>query len=382
MRRHISIATFVLVYLLAPLLAEEPRAGFHTTTDWELRPSFMFDTLCALNFLSGDKYYLQFYQNDYDRLSPRLRPNERAAFVSLKRRIKDQNGGIISAQLALYFSATDAESLDDMIRVVKDSSAMQRNLKTTSYYSEDGWRLYEESRADIETAFKALKRIHFDADWEKQIRPQVEKSRAAIAQDLPRYNVVPRVEAVLGSPRPTNKITVYLLYYSQPHGIKITGTRFLTHYSYPFRIVLRNAIHEMMHPPYDLAHDAGLRASLQSLRNDTFLMDKVEHHNRSFGYNSLEGLEEEDCVQALEQILSEPLGMGGDPRRYWKEQDDGIHVLAVALCSLMKQEHFPGGPETFPAFLNRMIQSGALSNGRIEELNRAFFANRTQPQPK
>jgi hypothetical protein len=382
MRRHISIATFVLVYLLAPLLAEEPRAGFHTTTDWELRPSFMFDTLCALNFLGGDKYYLQFYQNDYDRLSPRLRPNERAAFVSLKRRIKDQNGGIISAQLALYFSATDAESLDDMIRVVKDSSAMQRNLKTTSYYSEDGWRLYEESRADIETAFKALKRIHFDADWEKQIRPQVEKSRAAIAQDLPRYNVVPRVEAVLGSPRPTNKITVYLLYYSQPHGIKITGTRFLTHYSYPFRIVLRNAIHEMMHPPYDLAHDAGLRASLQSLRNDTFLMDKVEHHNRSFGYNSLEGLEEEDCVQALEQILSEPLGMGGDPHRYWKEQDDGIHVLAVALYSLMKQEHFPGGPETFPAFLNRMIQSGALSNGRIEELNRAFFANRTQLQPE
>jgi hypothetical protein len=382
MRRHISIATFVLVYLLAPLLAEEPRAGFHATTDWELRPSFMFDTLCALNFLSGDKYYLQFYQNDYDRLSPRLRPNERAAFVSLKRRIKDQNGGIISAQLALYFSATDAESLDDMIRVVKDSSAMQRNLKTTSYYSEDGWRLYEESRADIETAFKALKRIHFDADWEKQIRPQVEKSRAAIAQDLPRYNVVPRVEAVLGSPRPTNKITVYLLYYSQPHGIKITGTRFLTHYSYPFRIVLRNAIHEMMHPPYDLAHDAGLRASLQSLRNDTFLMDKVEHHNRSFGYNSLEGLEEEDCVQALEQILSEPLGMGGDPHRYWKEQDDGIHVLAVALYSLMKQEHFPGGPETFPAFLNRMIQSGALSNGRVEELNRAFFANRTQPQPE
>ena len=358
-----------------PLLAQEQRAGFHDTTDWDLRPSFLFDTLCALNFLSGDKYYLQYYQNDYDRLSPQLRPEELAAFVNLKRRIKDEKGGIISAQLALYFSATDAESLDDMIRVVKDSSVMQRNLKTTSYYSEDGWKLYDESRSDLVVAFNALKRIHFDADWEKQIKPQVEKSRAAIAQDLPRYNVVPRVEAVLGSPRPTNKITVYLLYYSQPHGIKITGTRFLTHHSYPFRIVLRNAIHEMMHPPYDLAHDAALRASLQSLRSDAFLMNKVEHHNPSFGYNSLEGLEEEDCVQALEQILSEPLGMGGDPQRYWKMQDDGIHVLAVALYSLMKQQHFPDGKEAFPAFLNRMIQSGALSNGRIEELNRAFFAN-------
>jgi hypothetical protein len=80
-------------------------------------------------------------------------------------------------------------------------------------------------------------------------------------------------------------------------------------------------------------------------------------------------------VQALEQILSEPLGIGGDPRRYWKEQDDGIHVLAVALYSLMKQQHFPDGQEAFPAFLNRMIQSGALSSGHIEELNKAFFAN-------
>jgi hypothetical protein len=361
--------------LAASLPAQELPAGFHSTTDWDLRPSFMFDTLCALNFLSGDKYYLDFYQSDYDRLSPLLRPKERDAFVSLKRRIKDQNGGIISAQLALYFSATDAETLDDMIRVVKDSSAMQRNLKATTYYSDEGWKVYEESRADLEAAFKALKRIHFEADWRKQALPRVEKARTAIAQDLPKYNVIPSIESVLGTPRPTNKITVYLLYYSEPHGIKITGARFLTHYSYPFRIVLRNAIHEMMHPPYDLAHDASLRAALQSLGTDAFLMDKVEHHNRSFGYNSLEGLEEEDCVQALEQILAEPLGMGGNPRRYWKEQDDGIHVLAVALYSLMKQQHFPDGHETFPIFLNRIIHSGALSNGRIEQLNREFFAN-------
>ncbi|MFZ0310507.1 MAG: hypothetical protein WAL89_20220 [Candidatus Sulfotelmatobacter sp.] len=374
-RRLIAKAAFVLIGLAAQLLAQDGRAEFHTTTDWDLRPSFVFDTLCALNFLSGDKYYLEFYQPDYDRLFPQLRSEERAAFVSLRRRIKDQNGGIISAQLALYFSATDAETLEDMIRVVKDSSAMQRSLKATPYYSDDGWKVYEESRGDLEAAFRALKRIHFEADWEKLVRPKIDKSRAAIAQDLPKYNVIPRIEAVLGSPRPSNKITVYLLYYSQPHGIKITGTRFLTHYSYPFRIVLRNAIHEMMHPPYDLVHDADLRASLQSLRADAFLMGKVEHHDRSFGYNSLEGLEEEDCVQALEQILAEPLGMGGNPHQYWKEQDDGIHVLAVALYSLMKQQNFPDAHEAFPAFLNRMIHSGALSNGRIEELNRTFFAN-------
>jgi hypothetical protein len=372
-----SRTLFSILALLSfmPGLAAQPQhAGFHTTTDWDLKPSLKFDTLCALNFLSGDPYYLDYYKSDYDRLFPQLLPEERTAFANLKRRIKDQNGGIISAQLALYFSATDAESLDDLIRVVKDSSAMQRNLKATIYYDDNQWKVYEASRPDLEVAFNALKRIHFDDDWEKHAKPAIEQSLASIATDLPKYNVIPAVELVLGAPRSTNKITIYMLYYSQPHGIKITGTRFLTHYSYPFRIVLRNAIHEMMHPPYDLANDPELRASLQSLRADSFLMDKVEHHNRSFGYNSLEGLEEEDCVQSLEQVIAERFGMGGDPRRYWREQDDGIHVLAVALYRLMKQQGFPPENEAFPSFLKRTIRSGALSNGRIEELNRAFFS--------
>jgi hypothetical protein len=381
---RIRKAALVLLLLPVPALTnslfaqERPaslHASFYTSTDWDLRPSFMFDTLCALNFLSGDKYYLDFYRADYDRLSPLLRPKERAAFVSLKNRIKDQYGGIISAQLALYFSATDAESLDDMTRVVKDSSTMQKRLKTTSYYSEDGWKVYEESRGDLEAAFKALKRIHFEADWEQQIRPRIEKSRAAFMQDLPRYNVIPRIESVLGAPVPSNKITVYLLYYSQPHGIKITGTRFLTHYSYPFRIVLRNAVHEMMHPPYDLAHDPELHTALQSLRSDAFVMDKVEHHDRSYGYNTLEGLEEEDSVQALEQIVAEQFGLGGDPHRYWKQQDGGIHVLAVALYCLMTQQHFAESHESFSVFLKRVLDSGELSGGKIEALNQAFFAN-------
>ncbi len=362
----------LVVSLPVRLLAQQP--PFPTTTDWEVKPSLKFDILCALNVLTGDPYYLEYYKTDYDRLSPQLRPEERTAFANLKRRIKDENGGIISAELSWYFSATDAETLDELIAVVKDNSGMQRSLKATPYYDEDGWKVYEASRPDLEVAFRALKRIHFPDDWQKHAKPAVEQAIAKISADLPRYNVIPEIESVLGAPKPSTRITVYMLYYSQPHGIKITGTRFLTHYSYPFRIVLRNAIHEMMHPPYDLASDPVLKASLESLRSDSFLMDKVEHHNRSYGYNTLDGLEEEDCVQALEQVVAERFGMAGDPRGYWKEQDDGIHVLAVALYSLMKQRGFPDGHEAFPAFLKRNIQSGALAGGHIAELNQAFFS--------
>jgi hypothetical protein len=137
--------------------------------------------------------------------------------------------------------------------------------------------------------------------------------------------------------------------------------------------VLRNAIHEMMHPPYDLAHDAELRAGLESLKSDAFLMNKVERHNTSYGYNTLVGLEEEDCVQSLEQIIAEKFGMGGAPRAYWRMQDDGIHVFAVALYQLMKQQKFDGSRESFPEFLERQLRSGALAHGQIEKLNREFF---------
>jgi hypothetical protein len=362
-----------LLILVASTISFAQSEAFHTDTQWELQPSLKYDAICALNMLSGDPYYLDYYKTDYDRLAKQFTPAELAAFVNLKHRIKDQNGGIVSASLALYFSAVDAESLDDLIAVVQDSSAVRRNLQATPYYSDDGWKLYEANRPDLEAAFRALKRIHFDADWEREVRPKIEQSRAAIAGKLPEYNVIPVVEQVLGSPRPSNRITVYLLYYSEPHGIKITGTRFLTHYSYPFRIVLRNAIHEMMHPPYDLAHDPDLRSALESLKSDAFLMNKVEHHDTSFGYNTLAGLEEEDCVQSLEQIIAERFGIGGDPRAYWREQDGGIHVLAVALYSLMKQPNFDGHAESFPTFLKRQLHSGALSSGHIEQLNRAFF---------
>ena len=347
---------------------------FHTTTDWDVRPSFKYDAICVLNVLSGDPYYREYYPADYDRLSKQLRPEELAAFANLKHHIKDEHGGIISAQLALYFSAVDAESLDDLIKVVDDSSAMQRNLKATPYYSEDGWKVYEASRPDLKAAFLALKRIHFESDWEKESRPKVEQAIKTISADLPKYNVVPAVESVLGTPRPSNRITVYLLYYSKPHGIKITGTQFLTHYSYPFRIVLRNAIHEMMHPPYDLAHDAELRKDIDSLRSDRFLMDKVEHHDTSFGYNTLDGLVEEDCVQALEEVLGERFGVGHDSREYWREQDGGIHVFAVAIYSLMKDRKFDPSHEPFSSFLKRMFREGKLSDGAIQQLNGTFFS--------
>jgi hypothetical protein len=346
------------------------------TTDWRVEPSFTLDTVCLLNVLTGDPFYIRYYKEEYARFEPQLTPATRAALANLKRKIKDEKKNIISAFLALYFSATDDRTLNDMLDTVKNSEGMKKNLKKTIYYSKSGWQLYESVREDLRTIFLFLKAIQFESYWGQNILPKVESKIAEIRKDLPKYNVINEVEKLLGFQLPSTELTVYILNYSQPHGIRVTGLRFLTDAAYPFKIVLRNAVHETMHPPYNLARDGELKEALDLLRADAFLMDKVNNHNPTFGYNSFEGFIEEDCVQALEQLINEKFKVEVEARKRWKENDDGMHVFAVALYNLMKEESFTGEHETFRDFLIRIIRSGKLKAGSIKPIYDAFYSQR------
>ncbi len=348
-------------------------ADFHDTTLWEIRPSFKYDVLTFLNVLTGDPFYVHYYPGEYERFEPRLAPEALLALAGIKRKIKDDDGGIVSAFLTLYFSASAAETLDEMLAVVRDSERMRETLRGTEYYSEEGWALYESVRPELETVFELLLAIDFPDDWRNRILPGIEKRIEEIEVRLPEFNVIKAVESHLGWPLSSGEITVYMLYYSQPHGIKITGSRFLTDEAWPFSIVIRNAVHEMMHPPYDLRTDPELSAAIGRWKGDGFLMEKVEHHDPSFGYNSFEAFVEEDVVQALDQIISERLGIANDPLTRWRDSDDGMHVLAVALYQLMKKERFGETGVSLREFLIRQIEGGDLKPGCVKGLNDAFY---------
>jgi hypothetical protein len=137
---------------------------------------------------------------------------------------------------------------------------------------------------------------------------------------------------------------------------------------------LQNAVHELLHPPYDLPNDRELKDQLFQLKKDVFLMDKILSHNPDYGYNSFESFIEEDCVRALEQLACENLKIASDAHRRWQEEDEGIHVFAVALYSIMKEEKYNQRKEKFRDFLIRNISSGKLAAGRIKPLYDAFYA--------
>jgi hypothetical protein len=351
----------------------DPAPEYHQTTAWEIRPSEAFDVLCLLNVLTADPFYQTYYRDEYAKLAPKLTPEAVASLADLKRKIKDEGHGIISAMLCLYFSATDDSTLDDLASSVQNPASMRSNLMKTTYYSDDDWALFESVRADLRVIFKSLKRMQFDEYWRGQILPKLQSKIAEIDSTLPRYNIVPQIERFLGRPLASDTITVYMLYYSQPHGIRVTGKRFLTDVAWPFTIVIRNAVHEMMHPPYDLPGNKELQDALNSLKDDDFLMEKVNHHSADFGYNTFDGFVEEDCVQALDQIINERLGIAIDARKRWKESDDGMHVFAVALYQVMKRENYNADSLTFGAFLEKVIRSGELGAGTIRKYFDDFY---------
>jgi len=130
-----------------------------------------------------------------------------------------------------------------MIRTAHDSSTMKAALQKTPYWIPEAWRNYEEARPALEIALRALDRVGFAAYWEQVAKPKIEKRIAELSPELPKFDVIPVIEKYVGLPLPSHTINVYLLAYSEPHGIRVTGLSFLTHISYPFTIVLRNAIH-------------------------------------------------------------------------------------------------------------------------------------------
>jgi hypothetical protein len=345
------------------------------STKWNLEPSFKYDALCYLNILTGDTFYLKYYNDEFNKLSSKLTPEASAALSHIKTVLKQQNGIIISAHLCLYFSAVEDTSLEQMIKTCGDMSVLKSNFQKTPYYDEGAWNLFESLKDDLKEVFKFLISVDFYSYWRSNILPKVNDKINQTYPGLNKYNVIAEDENMLGFKLPSNQIIVYMLYYVKPHGIKITGTRFLTAIDWPFEIVIRNAVHEMMHPPYDYKNDDELRGVIDSLKSDEFLMDKVLDHNPSFGYNSLDGLIEEDCVQALEQLINEKLGIAVDARKRWKSQDDGIHVFAIALYQIMKDEKYNYKNEIFRDFLVRMIGSGKLAAGKIKLYNEDFFSN-------
>lgn len=354
-------------------------------TEWEVTAAPAYDALCLIGVLGGDPFYVRFFEEAYRHFDARFTPAEREAFRAVKRILKDEAAGIVSARLGLVFSAAEAGGLGAapprargaiawLLRVARDPARARAALERTPYWSEEGWATYERARPHLIRALQALGRAGFEGFWERRARPRIEPRIAELAPFLRAHDVVPAVEARLGKALPSRRITVHVLAFARPHGIRIVGTRFLADVTFPSDVMVRNAIHEMMHPPYDASRPE-IAQAVAALGADPLIRARVEHHDPSFGYNTVEGYVEEDVVEAMEAVIAEQLGVGRpDQAGYWREHDGGMHVLAAALyVELRRAEGTAGGPVVVPAFLVDAVRRGDLTGERLARTVEAFL---------
>jgi hypothetical protein len=176
----------------------------------------------------GDPFYTAHYKDDFAAFEPQLTPGVRRSLANLKRRVKDDGGGIISALLCTTLSVIPVDTLDELIEGVSRPDRIRALLEPTPYYSSSGWQQFLAVRSDLRSILTFLKSIQFESYWRSSILPGIQNRIRLVEPDLVRYNVVAEDEAALGAPLPSNQITVYVLRFNHPHGIRLTGTRFVS----------------------------------------------------------------------------------------------------------------------------------------------------------
>jgi len=189
-----------------------------------------------------------FYQPEFDRYDALLQAEERQAFQQIQQVVKVRQHRVVSSFLVLYFSAGNPETIEDLRAILDHSDDLKAELKKTPYYSETGWHVFLEIRPQVLRALAALERIGFATDWEREVRPRIQKRIDSMSAQLHRSNVIPAVEGALGRQVASDRVVVYLLEYSKPLEMRITGTRVLAHESYPFDVAMHMAVHKMLHP--------------------------------------------------------------------------------------------------------------------------------------
>lgn len=352
----------VLAALAAIIVLAQPAAA--QVTQWHVRSAQGMDALLLIGAASGDVMQQEIYPDDIRWVREHFSPAGLAALQTLDHGIREQQGGLVGPNLALVFSAGPFDTLDEVIASARDPEGRLRaNYQASPFWDANDWTQIVALMPTVLTALEELKRVGFEARWQTEWKPAIDAAVAANRGAVDPYDIIPEQARLLGRDLDPN-IEIVILHFSEPYGIRVTGQRFLTHHSYDARIQLRTAAHEIFHPPFVL-DDWRLWVRLETLRNDPWMRSIVEHHDARFGYNSFEGIVNEDSTKALEQIVSERLGFATSMRARIVEGDGGMHVLAAALYQAMKEDGFDRRGGRYSDWLISALDRGMLTPAEV-----------------
>jgi hypothetical protein len=357
-----SLLSMPLMVSLAPALFTGPLCaqGRPNRTRWKVRTSEGFDAIAFLGPLSGTPLYLEFYGEEAATFAPRLPQAVRADAAQLWREANDDGLGLLGPNLQVLFSAPGHDAtIDTLLAALRSrETSILPGYKASSYWSEPDWAWFDRAAPRIDAIFSAMRDAGFAAFRQERIGPDMERRVAEVSRALAGFDVIAWQEKLTGRSFDP-EIQIVLLQFSKPHGIKVQGQAFLQAADYDTATTVRIAAHEMLHPPVPMDGPAA-RAALAAFERDPLIMKIVREHDPRWGYTTLKGLVDEDLAQALDQLISEALGVARNPADRWRLSDDGMHVIAAGLYGLLRQDRWSERGGSIEQWLAQAVRQGRL----------------------
>jgi hypothetical protein len=327
-------------------------------TEWSFTTSEGLDAVAFLGPLSGKEFYARYYVSEIQAFKPRM---PRAAVEALDSLFQaaDNDGYLLWPQLTLILSGGRTDTIHDLLASVDDASRVLRpKLEASVYWTAELWAQFEPMLPRLRTVLQGLIAAEFSAFRQGLIAPAIARADDLLKK-FASVDVISEQERLLGRALDP-KIEINLLWFCRPHGVKIQGQRFIAHVLASDATIALTAAHEVLHPPFDM-RGAVARRCIAQLESDPLLQRILAEKSKDSGYNSVEGIFEEDTVQALDQIIQERLGYAKAPSKRWTDNDEGMHVLAAAVYGMLKADRFDQSGGNIEAWFDRAQSSGRLA---------------------
>jgi hypothetical protein len=341
-------------------------AGERQDSRWVIRPSLWFDAVCLVPLLAGLPFYTSRHEHDarcwQERLASAAGRPARDAVGVLRDEVADRAAKPLPAFLALWTSPAArlpegaAEDLDGLIAAVADPELLTSAMRERSArWNEPDDRLFRSVRLALLAVLDGLRAAGLAQWWAEHAADDLRRRCAELSESFGGYDLVPLVEQHTGVRFEARAVELCVLRWAAPHGIRVTGTRFLTDIRYDADRVLNIAVHELLHRPWPAGHP--IKGRLDALAADPFLAARFAGRDPAAGYNTWAGYAEEDAAQALDQFLNDQLGRNtrGDPVTRWTEADSGMHVLALLLHDTVRRGAFNPVHGSYADFLARAL---------------------------
>lgn len=368
-RRHLLAAALAVPALSLPAAhpataqANKPA----TRTRWNVVGSQGYDAIAFLGPLCGRDLYRHYYAAEADAFAARLPADVRADIPGLADESDRSPFGLLWPKLANALSGAGVTTLDSVIALLSDPDARVRpSYAANPNGSAEEWAWLRAQSPRLARIFIAMRDAGFPAFHREAIGAGFDGRIAEVSRALAGYDVVHWQEKLTGRTFDP-VINVVLLAFSKPHGVKMQDQTFLQAADYDTATTVRIAAHEMLHPPMAMDGRAAT-AALAVLAKDPLIPRIVADHDPQWGYTTLEGMFDEDMAQALDQLVSEALGVARNPADRWHKADDGIHVLAGAIYGMLRQDRWTETGGSIEAWLGDAVRAGRFDPSRLHAI--------------